>query len=173
MCVRLRVCVWQYKYLAILKSAHDFTQMEWLMAHSSPTPPFHSHTDACQRPFWRCYINQSNLSISVSLPFSLSIIAIISISFALYLSHCLLYSPPLSQLVCSLSIRPQRLRQFASLLNSYQTAWRRRGLGGPKQREAARRGANSEESAIGTATAAAPQTTLVVLGVKQLLNQRG
>lgn len=154
MCVCVCVCVWQYKYLAILESAHDFTQMEWLMAHSSLTPPFHSHTDACQRPFWRCYINQRSLSISVSRPLSLSIIAIISISFALYLSHCLVYSPPLSQLVCSLSIRPQRLRQFASLLNSYQTAWRRRRLSGPNQGEAAWRGVNSEESATGTATAA-------------------
>lgn len=68
-CVCVFSCVWQYKYLAILESAHGFTQMEWLMAHSSPTPrlPFHSHTDACQRPFWRCYINQRSLSISFSL----------------------------------------------------------------------------------------------------------
>lgn len=49
------VCMWQYKYLAILESARDFTQMEWLMAQ----PP-----DACQRPFWRCYINQHSLSLS-------------------------------------------------------------------------------------------------------------
>lgn len=45
--------MWQYKYLAILESARDFTQMEWLMAQ----PP-----DACQRPCWRCYINHHSLS---------------------------------------------------------------------------------------------------------------
>lgn len=50
------VCMWQYKYLAILESARDFTQMEWLMAQ----PP-----DACQRPAWRCYINQRS---AASLP---------------------------------------------------------------------------------------------------------
>lgn len=51
------VCRWQYKYLAILESARDFTQMEWLMAR----PP-----DACQRPSWRCYINYHSLSLSPS-----------------------------------------------------------------------------------------------------------
>lgn len=49
--------MWQYKYLAILESARDFTQMEWLMAQ----PP-----DACQRPSWRCYINQHSLSLPPS-----------------------------------------------------------------------------------------------------------
>lgn len=53
------VCMWQYKYLAILESARDFTQMEWLMAQ----PP-----DACQRPSWRCYINHHSLSLFLSLP---------------------------------------------------------------------------------------------------------
>lgn len=102
------VCMWQYKYLAILESARDFTQMEWLMAQ----PP-----DACQRPFWRCYINHHSLSLSLSPSI------IISISLSLYLSHCLLCSPPPSQLVFSLSIRPLWLCQFASLLNFYQTVW--------------------------------------------------
>lgn len=51
------VCMWQYKYLAILESARDFTQMEWLMAQ----PP-----DACQRPSWRCYINRHSLSLPPS-----------------------------------------------------------------------------------------------------------
>lgn len=75
--------------------------------------------DMCQRPSWRCYINHHNLSLSLHLPLSPSII---SISRSLYLSHCLLCSPPPSRLVFSPPIRPLWLCQFASLLNFSQTA---------------------------------------------------
>lgn len=78
------VCMWQYKYLAILESARDFTQMEWLMAQ----PP-----DACQRPSWRCYINHHSLSLPPSSSPSRSLFIFHTASSALRLlpslsSHC-------------------------------------------------------------------------------------
>lgn len=78
------VCMWQYKYLAISESARDFTQMEWLMVQPS---------DACQRPSWRCYINQHRLALFPSSSPSHSLSIFHTASSALRLlpslsSHC-------------------------------------------------------------------------------------
>lgn len=96
--------------------------------------------DMCQRPSWRCYINHHNLSLSLTLLLPLSP-AIISISRSLYLSHCLLCSPPPSRLVFSPPIRPLWLCQFASLLNFSQRGGSAAArLGGIRGREGGWRG---------------------------------